>query len=658
MPDTARMRVLRGLTTAYASVDQEKKYYYAKKYKALAEKMKNDTLVAEAYIDMGGSHGIRGEMDSALYYFTKGYEKSKKHNYLAGIARSLGSIGFTYERLDNVSEAIKKYNEAIKIYKIVGNKKGLNQCLVNIGGIYFDATEYKMAESHFLQAYKSNVEIGNEQGIANTLFSLGGVNRRLGRPEKSLEYYTKSLKIAEKLGDLNTTALANWGIACIKIEKGQYKDALANLEISLKLDNDLKNTYNASAVLLSFAEAYLGLGDYKKAYAYADEGYKNSFTIDSKNVRLQALKVYTSISKQEKNFEGAFKYQSHYLALYDSVEKDKVSKKLMISDFKRVKNENDGLVKDNKVIETKNSEYLAAIGITLALLLLVIILLFLSYYRYKEKQATNKLLQLQKEEIATINTELEALNEEVVTQMEITTSQNLELAQLNGVKNKFFSIVSHDLRNPLANLKMLFSMYREGQLDDSELNELLSKLEETIYTTAAFLDNLLEWSKSQLDGIVVRPSVFSLEDTISGNITMVANQIKTKELHFENKVSKNIKVFADPNMVDVIVRNLISNCIKFCRPGDSVTVDAAEKDDRIILSIKDTGPGMTESNLKNLFSLEHTVSVGTSGEKGHQIGLILCRDMAEQNNGSITVESKSGEGTVFFIELPSGNAVE
>jgi len=655
MPDTARMRVLRGLTAAYSSVDQEKKYYFAKQYKALAEKMKIDTLVAEAYIDMGGSHGIRSQMDSALFYFQKGYEKSKQLNYQGGIARSLASIGFTYDKLDNETQAIEKYNEALAIYKRIGNKKGINQCLVNMGGIYFDVTEYERAESYFLQAYESNVQINNEQGIANTLFSLGNVNKRLGNREKSLDYYKQSLKIAEKLGDINAMALANWGIGTIKIEKEQYKEALVNLEIALQHDIDLKNKYHASAVLMSIATAHLGLNDYKKAYAKANEAYENSFLIDSKNARMEALKVLTNISKQQHKFENAFNYQTHYWALYDSVEKDMVSKKAMISDFKRVETENAGLVKNNKVIKTKNSEYLVAIGVTSALLLLVVVLLFLFYSRYKEKQATNKLLQQQKEEIAAINTELEALNEEVTTQMEITTSQNLELAQLNSVKNKFFSIVSHDLRNPLANLKMLFSMYREGQLDEQELNELLAKLEETIYTTAAFLDNLLEWSKSQLDGIVVKPSVFLLEDTIAKNIAMVSNQIKTKGLLFENNITKNTTVFADPNMVDVIVRNLISNCIKFCMPGDSVTIDAEESEGQILLLIKDTGPGMTESNLKNLFSLEHTVSMGTSGEKGHHIGLILCRDMAEQNNGSIHVESEVGKGTVFFITLPSGN---
>ena len=655
LQDTSRLRILRELTAAYSSVDQDKKFYYAKRYKKLSEKLKIDTLVVEALIDMGGSHAIQSKMDSALHYFSKGQEMAKAISYQGGIARSLASIGYVYDKLDRKKESIEVYSKALGIYRKIKNRKGINQCLINIGGIYYDLTEYELAQNYFQQSYDSNVQIGNESGIASSLFSLGGASKRLGKRDKAYDYYTRSLEISEKIGDLNRIALARWGLGTIDNERGEYEKALNNLHISLENNIAIKNYYQQSAVTLSIATAHLGLNDSKKAYQNTQKVYEKSFEIDSKNSRLEALKIFIDIAEKTKEFEKAFKYQSHFIALLDSVEIEKVSKHVMINDFNRVKSENELLAKDNKIISNKNDGYLTTIAITSTLLFLVIVLLFLFYFRYKEKKSTNILLQKQKEEIAKINSELENLNEEVNVQMTLVTSQNSELEKVNKIKNKFFSIVSHDLRSPLANLKMLFSLYREGQLNEAELGAILAKLEDTIYTTASFLDNLLEWSKSQLDGIQVKPGFISLRKIVLENTQMMDNSIKAKNLKIENKVPKNIQLFADQNMIHVVVRNLLSNCIKFCRNGDTITLEALQLENTVIFSIKDTGPGINETNLKNLFSLEYTVTTGTSGEKGHHIGLILCKDMVEQNNGTIKVESKVGQGTTFLVELPSKN---
>src|SRR5690606_10077697 len=161
---------------------------------------------------------------------------------------------------------------------------------------------------------------------------------------------------------------------------------------------------------------------------------------------------------------------------------------------------NKNLEKHNKKIIAKNNDYAIAIAIISFLLILVAVLLVLYYKRNSESKASNAQLKAQKQEIAEVNEELSALNEELKTQMEIVSAQNIELEKLNSVKNKFFSIVSHDLRAPIHSLKALFGMYRSGDLSAEELGDLLQRLEDTVYSTASFLDNLLEWSKSQLEG--------------------------------------------------------------------------------------------------------------------------------------------------------------
>lgn len=653
--DTAQIRVMRKLSVAYSSVDPTKKFYYANQYKLLAEKNGIDSLVSCAYLDMGISYGIRSKLDSALYYFSLGHEKAKASNYLIGIARSHSNIGYAYDRLDNKKAAVKSYEEALKIFNKLNKRKGINQCITNLGSIYFDLGEYKIADSYFKQVLESVMEDPNDQsGLANAFFSLGNSNRKLGNSKKSFEYYEKSLAIRQKLGDLNGIALSSWGIGQLYVNKEDYKTALGYLEVALKNNRILKNLYHESVVLLSTSHAFLGLKDYKKAEEMAKMALQKAKESNSKGLTSEALELLVTINKEQNKFSEALLYQSDYIAVKDSLDIQETKKDVIMTDFNRIRSENKDLEEHNETISSKNTDYVRAIFITSLLLFFVVVLLVLFYRRNLEKKTTNALLQKQKEEIAHVNKELEALNEELTSQMDITSAQNAELEKLNMVKNKFFSIVSHDLRSPLATLKMLFGLYREGELNEKELNELLINLEDTIYTTAVFLDNLLEWSKSQLDGIVVKPSVFDIHHVVEQNIRLMDSQIKLKELRIENRIQKEIKVFADPNMINVVIRNLVSNAIKFCNSDDLIIVDALIENGNVVFLISDTGPGISEVNKENLFNLEHTISTGTSGEKGHHIGLILCKDMIEQNNGTIRVSSQLGKGTTFYISLPLG----
>lgn len=650
--DTTRLRLLQNLSAAYSSVDPEKKFYYASRMKELAQRLKKDSVIADAYLDMGISYGIRSKMDSALYYFSLGHDKAKAIHYKAGIARSLTNIGFTYDRLDNKKDALKNYLIALPIFKKLKNNRGIAQCYTNIGAMYFDLGEYKPAERYFTLSLKTNTLAKDEVGIGASLFSLGNVNKKLGNLLESRNYYEKSLVIREKIGDLNGIGLAKWGIGTLDLEEKKYDKAIANFEIALKNDRIIQDTYHECAVLISMANAYLGKKDYKKAEETAKLSLSISKKLDSQIVIGEALEVLVNIYKAKKDFEQAFNYQTNLIITRDSILQEKTIKELMLTDFKRISQENDDLVKDNHLIATKNTGYFNTILIAFSLLFLVIVLLVLYYRKNLEKMAVNKLLERQKEEIANFNEELEALNEEINAQMAITSAQNEELEKLNMVKSKFFSIVSHDLRGPLSSLKMLFGLYKRGQMEQEDIDELLARLGDTIYTMSGFLDNLLEWSKSQLEGMTVNPSAFNIVAHISENIMLMDSQIQYKGLKIENKTDEPVMVYADPNMINVVIRNLLSNSIKFCNTGDIISLNVETSGKKVILSISDTGPGIKEKDKEKLFSLEHTISTGTYGEKGHQIGLILCKDMVEQNNGKIRVESELGKGTFFWVELP------
>ena len=651
--DTTQIKILRKLSAAYTSIDPIKKRYYANQYLRLAEKNNIDSNIANAYIDIGIAYAVQSNLDSGLYYFKLGNEKARACNYLNGIGRSLVNMGFVHDRQDKKQESVKNYEESLQIFKKLNNKRGINQSIMNLGSLYFDLGEYKTADIYFRQVYESVKETPNDQaGLANAIFSLGGSARKLNKPRLALSYYQKSLTIREKLGDLNGIALSNWGIGLVLNNLQQHKQALKHLKIALENNQKIKNVYQQAVVLMSMSDSYLHLKDYKKAEETAKISLEKANESSSRGLVVQALEYLVKIEKAQSNFAEALKYQSQHIAIADSIESEQIKKEIILDDLARVNTDNKNLEKSNKKIAAKNNDYVIAITIISVLLILVGVLLILYYKRNAESKASNAKLNLQKQEIAEVNEELSALNEELKTQMEIVFAQNLELEKLNQVKNKFFSIVSHDLRGPIYNLRMLFEMYRQGALNEKELTALFSKLEETTYTTAAFLDNLLEWSKNQLGGIVVNPIAVELRQVIAHNIELIDSQIKLKDIKVENRVNAHLTVFADLNMTHVVIRNLLSNAVKFCKANDEIIFDAIVENDKVICSIKDTGPGINEVDRENLFNLTHRPNTGTYGEKGYHIGLILCKDMILQNKGNLHVESKLGQGTTFYITLP------
>jgi two-component system sensor histidine kinase/response regulator len=652
--DSAQISIMRKLSAAYSAVDPVKKFYYANQYRLIAERNGLDSVVANAYLDMGISYGIRGNLDSALHFFNLGFDKSKESNYQNGIARSYANIGFAFDRLDRKKDAVKSYEESLKIFRKLNNKNGVGQNTVNLGSIYFDLGEFKTAEIYFKE-YLELAKAMPNNGIVlgNAYFSLGNVNRKLGNPSVSMDYYQKSLAIREKIGDLSGIALSNWGIGQSYLNKKDYQKSLKHLQIALKTNQSLKNPYQECVILISTAHAYLALENFSKAEQASSLALAKAKESNSKGLVAEALEVQVEVAAAQRKFHEALKLQSHYIAVKDSVDKSNSKKDVFINDIRRINSDNKNLEKDNQYFIAKNTDYAIVIAIITLLLIIVGLLLMLYYKKNSEKKANNLLLQKQKQEIAEVNEELSALNEELNTQMNIVSIQNTELEKLNNVKNKFFSIVSHDLRSPIHNLKTLFELYHKGILEEKELKGLLIKLEHNIYTTASFLDNLLEWAKSQLEGIMVKPTMISLQQVVEENIKLVDFQIKFKDLNVVNKIDPALTAFVDPNVINIVIRNLLSNAIKFCGKGDDIIFEAKINKDKVLFSIKDNGPGISNEHKKGLFNLAYSNSMGTASEKGYQLGLILCKDMVNQSEGSIDVESELGKGTTFYISLPA-----
>ncbi len=230
-----------------------------------------------------------------------------------------------------------------------------------------------------------------------------------------------------------------------------------------------------------------------------------------------------------------------------------------------------------------------------------------------------------------------------------------DLKELNATKDKFLSIIAHDLKSPFSTLLGFLDLLRSEapSLPPEELNQFIGHAYNSGMKVFKLLENLLEWAYLQKGKVVVTPEEFDLRTHGDESVEILLDKAKEKGIEIINSIPEGIKVFADKNMIQTVIRNLTNNSIKFTEPGGKIEMNAEANDDFVTVTIADTGVGMSPETKAELFRLDaHHTSVGTAGESGTGLGLIICKDMVEKNGGEIRVESELGKGTTFYFTLP------
>ncbi len=239
--------------------------------------------------------------------------------------------------------------------------------------------------------------------------------------------------------------------------------------------------------------------------------------------------------------------------------------------------------------------------------------------------------------------------------------QQRQVEQLNASRNKFFSIISHDLRNllyvPLGSLELLLEHLRSFSLE--EIEERLKTVHQSTEHLFDLLENLLIWASLQRGAMVYTPRSFPITSIIEELFFLVQAQADHKDITLVKNVQQEVRVYADPNMLRTILRNLISNALKFSRPGGQISFQAVPRGDMVEIHISDTGVGIPQEKLESLFLLDpQRPSKGTAGERGTGLGLLLCKELIEQHGGTLSVESEVNNGATFTFTLKHGEKYE
>lgn len=244
------------------------------------------------------------------------------------------------------------------------------------------------------------------------------------------------------------------------------------------------------------------------------------------------------------------------------------------------------------------------------------------------------------------------LEQEVQLRTEEIQQKTMKLEEVNRVKDKLFSVVSHDIKGPIGSLQIALSLLKSGAITQEEFQGLASALETRFGQTTEFVENLLQWAALQLKGGSFAPAGFDLAKLASETIRLLEFECDQKGIEVKNDLRSPLNVYADKDMIRSVLRNLLMNAIKFTGKGGSVTLRAEQGDKYITILVSDTGVGIPAAHRGRLFTLESITTPGTKQEKGTGLGLLLCKEFVERNNGHIWFQTEEGKGTTFYFSLP------
>jgi signal transduction histidine kinase len=376
------------------------------------------------------------------------------------------------------------------------------------------------------------------------------------------------------------------------------------------------------------AQLNFQLKNYDKSKAFYGQRLDWGNKIGNPETITEVYHGYSLIDSVKGNYLSALKNYAQYMRLNDSLINANKSRIVSLyqvkSDLQKRADENEKL----KIEQEKDQSIILHQHVTEIILVvgLVIIALGLVYLISINNRAKNQSLVINK--------------------------QNKILESNNLVKDKLFSVISHDLRSPITQVIGLLNLWEEGDVKHQELSELTPVVKKRIVQTLDLLDNLLIWSNNQLQGFKFKAQPFGLDVMVNDILQNLKTTITQKSLKVENMITPETIVYADSEMIKIVLRNLISNSIKFTPARGSIKIKSNYENGFTVIAVEDTGIGIKEEDMPKIFSFTTHTTLGTGNEKGTGMGLKICKDFIELNHGSIRMESKENVGSTFYVSIP------
>ncbi len=623
-----------GLANHYNDTDEKAMKYFSKAL-VIAKKTNKTKLLGELYYFIGSIYYLAySDENEALV----NYNKSVQYSLIANNYRILGAV---YSSLSNMFRISGSYEKALEFlyksrdnYTLSGFQDGIAWVNYMTGTLYSTIGLFEEAEKSFKEALEIYLKLaaidGNMNGVAICYDQLGVINTDMNNEELARNYNQDALNLHTQSGSKFGISNSLKYLARIEYFSENYDAALIYLDSSLTIKRTTNEQKGYASIYELFGLIFIENNEYSRAIDSLEMGlyhaHLNNQLKNIMNMNKHLAKIYNSLGQYDK----AYNYKSHEVSIADSIYNSNITRNMLqLETLYKIEQKEDQikqLEQENFIQELSLFRETNLRNFLIGILFLLSIIIFMVVYLYRAKQRAN---------------------------IELAKSKK-QVDEINATKDKFFSIISHDLRSPFNSILGLSNLLKENsrKYDADKMEKIISAIYKSSHASYALLNNLLEWSRTQTGSIKFSPESFILIDVVKDVMDLLSNNAAQKDVHVSYE-TKSLSLYADKNMIHTILRNLVSNAIKYSKPGGRIQINYNQDDTQTLISVTDSGIGIDQASINRLFRIEDTYQIdGTAGEKGTGLGLIICKEFIDMHHGKIWVDSELGKGSTFHFTIP------
>ncbi len=576
-----------------------------------------------------GNYYMDNNAGKAIGYLQNARQLAQKLQLPLQVANYNYSIGYCYLMKGDFDKSLQNYQESVRGYEKLKDSFRLGNAYMSIGNVYFQNKDFDRTNQYYNLAQQLITAQKDSMQLINIFAERGMLYDQQKLYDSAIIYLQKALELSRKLGnrEMFTSTLANIGLT-YKHQKNTAKALECFDSVLLAYKTMDIPVDNFAVVYNNIGATHSQAGNFAKAKEAFDKSIAFSKQAGSPMVEMENYNNLSDMFGNMKNYALQTQYLKKYYNIKDSLfTADNNNQLTQIEADYQVEKKNAEIIKKDIEVNRQKNQRNIFIIVALAAAVVLAALAFL-YNRIKNN---NRVLQQKNERIH---------------------QQNIELEKLNQVKDRLFSIISHDLRNPLVTLRSYLSLADDVTLSADKKELFKKSTMQAVTQTCEMLDNLLVWANLQIKSTQANITPINIEDCVLDVLDTVRAQAMQKNITLHTNIDA-AAALGDHTIITIALRNLLTNAIKFSNADSNIFISSIKKSEVVMLTVKDEGLGMTEEQLQQLATNQTESTPGTDGERGSGLGVFLVKELLQKTNAQLLIESTPGKGSSFKILMPS-----
>ncbi len=555
----------------------------------------------------------------AIIYFTQALELAKKTNNDLQTANNYYSIGYCNLQIGDFDKSLDNYFSSTKLYEKINDEGRLVNALMSIGNVYFKNSSLSKSNEYYDKCEVLIKKLKDSTQLGYLYAERGLVYDQLKKYDTAIIYLQNALQISKAIGDEVFTGdlYSNMGLTYKHLKNEakalQYFDSV---KIYYKKVTDLPLD-NTAALFNNIGATYAQIANYTAAKDAFTKSIEYGIATGNRSIEMENYLNLSDMYGNMKNYEQQAVFLKKYYNLKDSLfTTDSKNQLTQLEADYQIEKKNGQLEKEKlKTIKQENQR-----NIFIVLALTSLSVLGGLFYFYRRIKQSNIAINTQKD----------------------------ELQKLNQVKDRLFSILSHDLRNPLVTLQSYLTLSDHATITPEKKELYKQQTHQAVTQTSNMLDNLLVWATMQIKNTTPALLPINVADCVEDAISAVKAQSTQKSIEFVTQIEVN-SVVSEYNILLIALRNILTNAVKYSPANSRIWVNAGIKNEKKYIAIIDEGVGLSQEQINDLLNNEVATTIGTQGEKGSGLGLFLVKELLQKTNALLHIESEKDKGSTFSI---------